>query len=297
MRLKSKTRRRAILLLPTLISSCQAVGTVNFALSFTTSVAISILQTFRSWVATHLKHQGLLLIWIFYSEGVAAFQLTFRTGICQGTFEIVSKEVLLSVRGPYQTIRGPPLPNVTRLLEDYHIQWHPPLIRHYTNCWPCYWSGPYYRIWLFTQLREVSIEHLQRVRHANRGHLVLSHIGTCMRSNVETNTSWTCFVSGLLSFEHSYVLLINSYKRDTKYCEWLTLLPRLYNVVSRLSDLRSFDVTFLRCRTFIIWLELAYRSTRNMIQYEIYDMVLKFTFLPKFRACITLLNSLSDIIC
>ena len=38
------------------------------------------------------------------------------------------------------------------------------------------------------------------------GHLVLSHSGTCMCSNVETNLSWTCLVSGLLNFEHPSVL-------------------------------------------------------------------------------------------
>ena len=36
--LRSKTRRRATLLLPTWICFCQSVGTVNFALPFTTSV-------------------------------------------------------------------------------------------------------------------------------------------------------------------------------------------------------------------------------------------------------------------
>ena len=36
------------------------------------------------------------------------------------------------------------------ILDGDHTQWHPPLIRHYTNFWPFYWSGPYYRIWLFT---------------------------------------------------------------------------------------------------------------------------------------------------
>ena len=48
--LRSKTRRRATLLLPSWIYSCQSVGTVNFTLPFTTSVTmlISILQTFRS---------------------------------------------------------------------------------------------------------------------------------------------------------------------------------------------------------------------------------------------------------
>ena len=40
--LRSKTQRRATLLLPTWIYSCQSVGTVNFTLPFTTSVSISI---------------------------------------------------------------------------------------------------------------------------------------------------------------------------------------------------------------------------------------------------------------
>ena len=38
-------------------------------------------------------------------------------------------------------------------------------------------------------------------------HLVLSHLGTCLFCNVEINFSWTCLVSGLLSFEHPLVLL------------------------------------------------------------------------------------------
>ena len=51
---------------------------------------------------------------MFHSDGGATFQQASRAGICKGTFEIVSKEVLWSVRGSYQTIWGPPLPNVTR---------------------------------------------------------------------------------------------------------------------------------------------------------------------------------------
>ena len=56
--LRSKTRRRATLLLPTWICSYQSVGTVNFVLPFTTNetISISILQTLRSWVETsHLR--------------------------------------------------------------------------------------------------------------------------------------------------------------------------------------------------------------------------------------------------
>ena len=39
------------------------------------------------------------------------------------------------------------------------------------------------------------------------GHLVLSHFWTCMCSNVETNLSWICLVSGFLNFEHPSVFL------------------------------------------------------------------------------------------
>ena len=48
--LEIKDTTEATLLLPTWICSCQSVGTVNFALPFTTNVtiSISILQTFRS---------------------------------------------------------------------------------------------------------------------------------------------------------------------------------------------------------------------------------------------------------
>ena len=62
--LRSKTQRRATRLLPTWIYSCQSVGTVNFALPFTTSVpiSISILQTFRSWVATSHPRQPMAFL-------------------------------------------------------------------------------------------------------------------------------------------------------------------------------------------------------------------------------------------
>ena len=62
--LRSKTQRRATLLLPTWIFSCQSVGTVNFALPFTTSVtiSISILQTFHSSVATSHPRQPMVFL-------------------------------------------------------------------------------------------------------------------------------------------------------------------------------------------------------------------------------------------
>ena len=122
--------------LPTWICSCQSVGTVNFALPFTTNVtiSISILQTFRSWVATsHLRppmaflsHNssdtpGLApLMNVFFLRAMRLSNKLLGQGYVKGTFEIVSKEVLWSVRGSYQTIWGPPLPNVTR-----HSGWWP----------------------------------------------------------------------------------------------------------------------------------------------------------------------------
>ena len=43
------------------------------------------------------------------------------------------------------------------------------------HCWhdTCQTFRPFFRIWLFTLLCEVSIEHLQRVRHAKRRRLLL----------------------------------------------------------------------------------------------------------------------------
>ena len=69
-------------------------------------------------------------------------------------------------------------------------------------------------------MREVSIEHcngcgMPTEDAYSSGHLVLSHFGACKCSNVETNISWTCLVSGLLSFEHPSVLLFLLLQRDT----------------------------------------------------------------------------------
>ena len=97
------------------------------------------------------------------------------------------------------------------ILDDDHIQWHPPLIGHYTNFWP---------LLIWTLLPNLTfyliVQGFQNICNGcgmptedvySSGHLVLSHFGTCICSNVETNLSWTCLVSGLLNFEHPSVLL------------------------------------------------------------------------------------------
>ena len=45
------------------------------------------------------------------------------------------------------------------ILGHDHIQWHPLLIRHYTNLWTYYRTGLHYRFWPYNQILEVSIEH------------------------------------------------------------------------------------------------------------------------------------------
>ena len=44
------------------------------------------------------------------------------------------------------------------ILGHDHVQWHPQLIRHYTNLRTYYRTGLYYRFWPYYQIFEVSIE-------------------------------------------------------------------------------------------------------------------------------------------
>ena len=48
------------------------------------------------------------------------------------------------------------------ILGHDHIQWHPKLIRHYTNFRTYYRTGPNDRFWPYYQILEVSIEHCNR---------------------------------------------------------------------------------------------------------------------------------------
>ena len=89
-------------------------------------------------------------------------------------------------------------------------QRHPVSITHYTNLW--HYTGLYY-YWICHLTKywfPLSICNgcgMPTGDAYSSGHLVLSHFWTCKCSNVETNLSWTCLVSGLLSFEHPSVLL------------------------------------------------------------------------------------------
>ena len=108
---------------------------------------------------------------------------------------------------------APPLPNVTR-----HSGWWPstvtPSIDQALHQFLTYsWSGHYYRIWLFFYLiargflRAFATGAACQQRTLTPLDTWSCPTGTCKCSNVETNFSWTCLVSGLLSFEHPSVLL------------------------------------------------------------------------------------------
>ena len=105
-----------------------------------------------------------------YSDDQKTFQLATQTGIPRGTLEIVIQEVLWSIRGSYSAIWSFPLTIV---------KWN-------SDPWPTVTSQPI-RIstnfmtlmptLTFTELWVVSIEHLQRVWHASRGHLPFRTFG------------------------------------------------------------------------------------------------------------------------
>ena len=132
------------------------------------------------------------------------------------TFEIV----LWSVRVSCQAVWGSPLPNVTRYSGWWPHTVTPSIDGHYTNFWP---------LLIWTLLPNLTfLPSCARFPWSicngccvptedaySSGHLVLFHFGTYMCSNVETNLSWTCLVSGLLNFEHPSVLLFCFVYRDT----------------------------------------------------------------------------------
>ena len=114
------------------------------------------------------------------------------------------------------------------ILGNDHIHWHPLLIRHYIKLWPYCRTGSYY------QISGGFHRTLQRVRLANRGHLLLRAPGpvpfwTCICSNVVIIFSWTCRVLG----------------------SWISNIPRYFYFASNMVN----RYTFIR-----IWSLLLFRS-------------------------------------
>ena len=105
-----------------------------------------------------------------------------------GTIEIVIREVLWTTLGSYSTIWSLPLTNVKWHSDPRPVKMTFISIRHFTKVMTSIPSLT------FTKLREVSIEHLQRVLHASRERLPFwtsgfIPFGTCLCSNVETSVT------------------------------------------------------------------------------------------------------------
>ena len=121
-------------------------------------------------VLTPPMRQDLPLLWMFYSEGNGTFQLASWAGIWQGKFKIDSKYILCSVRGSLKKKNRYPLPTVTRHSGGWTNTVTPSIDQTFTF---------FYHVTdldLITEivfLPKVSIEHLQRVMHDNRGRLLL----------------------------------------------------------------------------------------------------------------------------
>ena len=94
------------------------------------------------------------------------------------------------------------------IVEHDHIQWHPQLIRHYTNLWHYYRTWPYYRFWPNYKISGA----VQRVRLGTEdayssGHLVLSHLGFAFVLMLRPFFPELVMSTDLLSFENTSELL------------------------------------------------------------------------------------------
>ena len=144
------------------------VGTVNFALPFTTSmtISISILQTSRCWEASSKLRLSLAFLSHNSSDTprLTSFMNVLFWGRCNFPIRFSRRDMPRNVWNKhffsYQTIWTPPLPDVTRHSVKDQMQ------RHHSHC-------NWYRIRLFTLLQEVSIDHLQWVWHVKWRRLLL----------------------------------------------------------------------------------------------------------------------------
>ena len=121
----------------------------NFVLPFTTTVTIwiSILQTFRSWVATsHLRPPMFLSHNSSDTPGLASVMNVLFWGRCDFPISFSGRAMSRNVWNRLRKFYGRygdltkqyevPLSQMLHdILDDDHIQWHPPWKRHYTNLW------------------------------------------------------------------------------------------------------------------------------------------------------------------
>ena len=148
---------------------------------------------------------------------------------------------------------------------------------------------------VITLFREVSIEHLQRLRLANRGGLLLRTpgpvpFGTCICSNVETIHSWTCHDYGSLEIRTSLGISILLYKAE----EGQNTIIKVPSMVTgsyccHRRRLTVFESDEMKFATHLNFLSLKNKSTLNTLRLRLAN---RGGLLPRipgpvpFRTCI-----------
>ena len=157
--------------------------------------------------------------------------------LCKGTFEIVSKEVLWSVRGSYQTIWGPPLPNYTtfRMMAIYSgtLNW--------SGIIPI--SDPITDLDIITEF-----DFLPNCECLNR---TFATVAACQRRTLTPPDTWSCPIWDLQMFfcwDHSHSII--HYTTNSWIFTWFDFLP---NWTPFLDLTTPFHVPFPGLTSYWIW--------------------------------------------
>ena len=132
--------------------------------------------------------------------------------------------------------------------------------------------------------------------HANRGRLLLRTPGpvpcwTCIRSNVETNHSWNCLHSRLLSFEHPSVLLLCFPKLKILMLSKRYELIEVYHKCIPLFRTRWLCFKYRSCGIVAIRYVKWYRIIQDMNKNYISPIhTATFAYLSNFYTCVYLLR-------
>ena len=216
----------ATLLLLTWIYFCRLGGTVNFTLPFMTNVTISIStsQIFRSWVAIFQSRPPMASLFrsLYGIPGLAPrmdvlswgrrdFQISFSNRDTSGN-------AWNRHWGSFMVDTG----MLNDILWPDHIQWQPPTDQ------TLYRTRPFNEFWV------VSIEHLRRVWHADRGRLLLR-------------------TPGPVPLGLAYVLLVETNPFPNLSLFYRTMLFEYPSVLSRFCSLSGALLHWCRFDQFVVY--------------------------------------------
>ena len=209
-----KTRQRTTPLLPTWIYSCRSERTVSCGLPFTTMWRLQLqYHILSSNIPSSPAYNVFISQLIRYARDCStcecfilrAARLSSKL-LGQGYVSECLKSSLRKFYGRYGDLikhYEVPLSQMLHgILGHCHLQWHPQLIRHYTN----------YQFWPYYQLSGGFHRTLQLVWLANRGRLLLRTpggvtFGTCIVLMLRPFFPELVMSTDLLRFEHPSVLI------------------------------------------------------------------------------------------